>query len=128
MPEEHAQGLVEYALILILAAIIVIGALAVVGSSIEAAYCEIVGLFPGSENPCGLDVVVITWADYVDGMLHIDATSDGGYNSDVTLTVSSGGVMVKKADHYHAHYALEVPAVVVVTSSAGGSASVTVGS
>jgi len=129
MPEEHAQGLVEYALILILAAIIVIGALAVVGSSIEAAYCEIVGLFPGSENPCGLDVVVITRAEYntESGKLHLDATSNGNHDPAVTLTASPGGVMAATPHHYHLDYILSCyPCEVTVTSSEGGSASVSV--
>jgi Flp pilus assembly pilin Flp len=133
MPEERAQGLVEYALILILAAIIVIGALAVFGSSIETTYCKIVGMFPGSENPCAVDVVDIFRADYdktKSPELHLDARFDGDYHPDVTLTASPGGTMEAKAHHYHLDISLSVsdcPCEVTVTSSAGGSTSVTVG-
>ena len=129
LPEERGQGLLEYALILSLVAVLVIAALAVLGSSIEGVYCEIIGQFPGSENPCAADEVVIIKADYVSGVLHIDATSDGDYHPDVTLTVSPGGVMEAKAHHYHLQYSLSgCSCEVTVTSSAGGSASVTVGS
>lgn len=129
LPQEHGQGLTEYALILILAAIVVIGTLAVLGTSIETAYCKIVSQFPGTENPCAVDVVIITRADYESGLLHIDATSDGDYHPTVTLTVSVGGVMEERDHHYHLHDSLPCyPCEVTVTSSAGGSASVFVGS
>ena len=131
LPEERGQGLLEYALILSLVAVLVIAALAVVGTSIESVYCEIISQFPGSENPCTADEAVIIKADYDPGLqtLHIDATSDGDYHPDVTLTVSPGGVMEAKTHHYHLDYSLPgCPCEVTVTSSAGGSASVTVGS
>ena len=134
LPKEHGQGLLEYALILSLVAVLVIVALAVVGTSIEAAYCQIISQFPGSENHCSVDsvdVVVITRADYNDTeppKLHIDATSDGDYHPDVTLTASPGGVMDARAHHYHLDFTLSgCPCEVTITSSEGGSASVTVG-
>ena len=42
LPREHGQGLVEYALILMLVAIVVIVILAVLGPAIGNAYSEIV--------------------------------------------------------------------------------------
>ena len=43
LPDERGQGLVEYALILMLAAIAVILVLVVFGESVAELYCEITG-------------------------------------------------------------------------------------
>ncbi|MGB3716615.1 MAG: hypothetical protein WA996_19520 [Candidatus Promineifilaceae bacterium] len=129
LPEERGQGLIEYALILILVAILIIVALAVMGTEIKTAYCQVISQFPGSENPCNLDVVVITKAEYDPEAqeLHFDATSNGDYYPDVTLTASPGGVMEERSDHYHLVIPLlDCPCEVTVISSIGGSASVTV--
>jgi pilus assembly protein Flp/PilA len=130
LPEERGQGLTEYALILILVATVIIVVVAVMGTTVRTAYCQVISQFPGAENPCAGDVVVITKAEFDCGSreLHLDATSDGDYDPDVTLTAAPGGVMEARSDHYHLHYFLpDCPYEVIVTSSAGGSASVTVG-
>ena len=130
LSEEHGQGLVEYALILILAAVLVIISLALMGTSIEATYCRIIGQLPFGGDSCDEDVVVVTRADYDNGTgeLHLDATSDGDYHADVILTASPGGVMEARAHHYHLDVPLSgCPCEVTVTSSQGGSASVFVG-
>jgi pilus assembly protein Flp/PilA len=44
---QAGQGLVEYALILVLVAIVVIGVLATMGKSINAAFTDIVGSLGG---------------------------------------------------------------------------------
>ncbi len=122
---ETGQGLVEYALILVLVAVVVIAVLLLLGPQIGQVFSQAVCGLGG-----GCDVVVITRADYNAGNheLHLDATSDGGYNPAVTLTASPGGVMEAKSDHYHLKYTLTgCPCTVTVTSSGGGSASVTVG-
>ena len=41
-----AQGLVEYALILVFVAIVVVAALAIFGPTIGNTYTEIIGMFP----------------------------------------------------------------------------------
>ncbi len=130
LPEERGQGLTEYALILVLASIVVIVVLAVMGTAVKDTYCQVVSMFPGSDNPCAEDIVVITKAEFncLSRELHLDVTSDGDYDPDVTLTASPGGVMEERSDHYHLHYFLpDCPYEVIVTSSLGGSASVTVG-
>lgn len=131
---EEGQGLVEYALILVLVAIIVIAVLLILGPTVGDIFSEIIRNLErtgaiGSGGD-GDDVVVITRSSYDsdDQELHLDATSDGDYNPDVSLTASPGGVMGATPHHYHLEYTLSgCPCTVTVTSSEGGSASVTVG-
>jgi pilus assembly protein Flp/PilA len=123
---EGGQGLVEYSMILVLVAIVVIVVLLLLGPSIGNVFSQVVdelNMLDGENN----DVVVITRADYTPGLLHLDATSDGVYDPSVTLTASPGGVMEETANHYHLNISLGCPCEVTVTSSAGGSATVTVG-
>jgi pilus assembly protein Flp/PilA len=130
LPEERGQGLTEYALILSLVAVLVIVALALLGSSVKTVYCQVISQFPGSENPCSVDVLEIITAVYNSGTqeLHFDVTSDGDYDPAVTLTASPGGVMEERSHHYHLNISFSsCPCQVTVISSAGGSASVTVG-
>jgi pilus assembly protein Flp/PilA len=47
LPREAGQGLVEYALILVLVAIVVIGVLTTMGTRIQAAFTDIVGSLGG---------------------------------------------------------------------------------
>jgi len=134
---EQGQGLVEYALIIVLVGIVVIVALSVTGSSIKDIYCQVVIELDDMPDTClsddddddddDDDVVVITRSDLSGGELHLDATSDGDFVSGVTLTASPGGTMEARSNHYHKRFNLSgCPCVVTVTSSAGGSASVTV--
>jgi pilus assembly protein Flp/PilA len=132
---ESGQGLVEYSLILALVAVVVIAVLMILGPSVGNVFSQIVdeiSVFGGKDNgdDSGDDVVVVTKADYnsTKQELHLDATSDGGYDSSVVLTASPGGVMEAKTDHYHLKYTLAgCPCEVTVTSSKGGSATVMVG-
>jgi len=113
---EGGQGLVEYALILVLVAIVVIVVLSLLGPSIGNVFSQLVDELDGLGN----DVVLITTADYDSGlqMLHLDATSDGVYDPSVTVTASPGGVMVQAGNHYHLNYSLVgCPCAVTVTSS-----------
>ncbi len=133
---EEGQGLIEYALILVLVAVVVIAILLILGPTVGSVFSNIVsnlertGIIDGGGSS---DVVVITKAHYkADKKLHLDATSDGGYNPSVSLTASPGSVMEARPGgpnpHYHLDYALSgCPCTVTVTSSKGGSASVTVG-
>ncbi|MFQ5577522.1 MAG: hypothetical protein ACE5G8_11110 [Anaerolineae bacterium] len=122
---DRGQGLVEYALLLVLVAVVVIGILLLLGPQIG-------GVFSSVANALGAGggAVAITKAEYKsdDHKLHLDATYNGGYDSTVTLTASPGGTMEAKSDHYHRKFTLTgCPCTVTVTSSKGGSASVTVG-
>ncbi len=123
---EEGQGLVEYALILVLVGVVVIAVLLTVGPQVGAVFSRIVCTL-GTE---GCDVVVITKAecDPGDNKLKVKATSDGGTDPSVTLTVSPGGVMEIDGNKYE----LEIeglgscPTSVTVTSSGGGSATAAV--
>ena len=103
--------------------------LSLLGPSIGNVFSQVVdelNMLSGENN----DVVVITRADYDSGSqsLHLDATSDGVYVPSVTLTASPGGVMGQAGNHYCLNYSLTgCPCVVTVTSSEGGSGTVTVG-
>jgi pilus assembly protein Flp/PilA len=126
---EVGQGLVEYALILVLVALVVIVVLSLLGPSIGNVFSNVVdelNMLGGGNNY----VVAITRADYDSGLqtLHLDATSDGVYDPAVTLTASPGGVMVQAGNHYCLNYSLTgCPCLVTVTSSEGDSWTVTVG-
>jgi len=129
MYSESGQGLVEYALILVLVALVVIVVLSLLGPSIGNVFSNVVdklNILGGGNNY----IVAITRADYNSGLqtLHLDATSDGVYDPAVTLTASPGGVMGQAGNHYCLNYSLMgCPCLVTVTSSEGGSATVTVG-
>ena len=129
MYSEGGQGLVEYALILVLVALVVIVVLSLLGPSIGNVFSNVVdklNMLGGGNNY----IVAITRADYDSGlqMLHLDATSDGVYDPGVTLTASPGGIMVQAGNHYCLNYSLTgCPCAVTVTSSDGGSETVTVG-
>jgi pilus assembly protein Flp/PilA len=128
---EIGQGLVEYALILVLVSVVVISVLAVVGDQVSSAFCQVVNLLSDDLVPqCAEDVVAITLSDYnaSQNRLRLQATSDGGYSDDVVLTASPGGTMAQQGDHY----AITIepltgcPCTVTVRSSKGGRDSVTV--
>jgi pilus assembly protein Flp/PilA len=131
---DSGQGLVEYALILVLVGVVTILVLSLTGSSISNIYCDLVNTMGGEcDSGSESDVVVIYRADYNSPAqsLHMDATSDGCYDPSVILTASPGGVMQERSGgcgHYHLDYSLPgCPCTVTITSSEGGTASVTVG-
>ncbi len=135
---EGGQGLVEYSLILVLIAVVVVAALVILGPNVGNIFSQVADALNGgdeeiSEEPAEepTDVVVISYAGYdsVLQRLHLHATSDGGSDPSVTMTASPGGVMTRYPVHYHIYVneLLGCPCEVIVTSSAGGSATVTVG-
>jgi len=122
------QGLVEYALLLMLVAIVLVAAVTIYGKTLGETFCRINAALPGSTT--GSCDVEITRSDYDSSLqeLHLHATVNGGYDPAVTMTAAPGGVMQAAGDHYHLRYTLSgCPCTVTVTSSSGGSASVTVG-
>jgi Flp pilus assembly pilin Flp len=50
---ERGQGLVEYALILVLVATVVIVGLSLVGTSVQDVYCQVVAGLGSSSDQCG---------------------------------------------------------------------------
>lgn len=124
---DKGQGLVEYALLLTLVAVVVIAVLTILGTTVNDVFCQVIsGLNGASGNGC----VSITKVDYMSNshQLHLDATVNGGYDSSVTLTASPGGVMSAKKDHYHLKQKFtECPCTITITSSEGGSSTVTFG-
>jgi len=133
---EGGQGLVEYSIILALLALVVIAVLVVFGPEVGNLFSQGADAFnvddgeiPTETPEEPTDVVVITQAVYDAGLqrLHLHANSDGGTDPSVILTASPGGVMTRYAVHYHRYVTLTgCPCEVTVTSSAGGSATVTV--
>jgi pilus assembly protein Flp/PilA len=128
---ETGQGLVEYALILVLVSVVVISVLAVVGDQVGGAFCQVINLLSDDIVPqCAEDVVVIASSHYSvsQNRLTLQATSDGGYSDEVVLIASPGGTLSKQGNHY----AITIepltgcPCTVTVRSSKGGRDSVTV--
>ena len=82
---QEGQGLVEYALILVLVAVVVIASLLVLGPTVKQAYCKVVGaLQPGS---CS----VTTTAPGTGAITSVSTTRTGNGNGNdvvVTITVS----------------------------------------
>ncbi len=127
-PGSRGQGLVEYALVLTLVSIVVMVTLIMLGSTVGNIFSQVSASLGVADT--GSYMVAITRSDYDsdEGRLHLDATVDGDYNPSVTMTASPGGVMEERADHYHRAVSLSgCPCTVTVTSSTGGTASVTVG-
>jgi len=132
-PDDRGQGLVEYALVLTLVSIMVIAILTLLGPTVANVFSRVsMGLASsGAGGPGGANVT-ITKADYDPATqeLHMHATVNGGYDPGINLTSSPGGVMQPHSQHGHYHILFGLsgcPCTVTVTSSAGGSASVTVG-
>jgi pilus assembly protein Flp/PilA len=127
-PDSRGQGLVEYALVLTLVSIVVIATLILLGPTVGNVFSQVSAAL--SVTGTGSSIVAITRSDYDsdEGKLHLDATVDGDYSPTVTLTASPGGVLEERAGHYHRDIILSgCPCTVIVTSSTGGTASVTVG-
>ncbi|MBN1963786.1 MAG: hypothetical protein JW910_04010 [Anaerolineae bacterium] len=145
---ERGQGLVEYALMLSLAAAAVIAVLAIMGPRLNGLYCGVVTDLTG-ETPAACQVggedqgggdddgggdenqVVITHANYSGGnhQVTLQATYNGGSDASVTLTASPGGQMSIRGDHYQLQFRIsgDCPCTITVTASTGESDSVVVG-
>jgi len=73
-PDERGQGLVEYALILVLVAIVVIGVLLLLGPAVSEVYCEVVNVMQPGE--CG-------------AITSVTAVRDGnGHGNTVVVTIT----------------------------------------
>ncbi len=123
-PNERGQGLVEYALIVVLVAVVVITILVVLGPGTRNVFCQITaGLGADVSNVC--DVVTISHSTYDSGnnTALLKATYNGGYDPAVTLTASPGGAMSQEGNHYRLDFTLTgCPCTVTVTASTGASA------
>jgi Flp pilus assembly pilin Flp len=125
------QGLVEYALILVLVSAVVILVLTTFGGTVSNSFCGVISAFNNDVLvQCAEDVVQITSSDYNAGQkrLKLQATTDGGYSADVTLIASPGGTMSQQGNHYAITIENldDCPCTVTVRSSKGGRDSVTV--
>src|SRR3990172_1470081 len=91
-PDERGQGLVEYALIMVLVAVVVIAILVVLGPGTRNVFCQITASLDADVSGV-CDVVTISHATYSgNGTALLKATYNGGYDPAVTLTASPGGV------------------------------------
>ena len=83
------QGLVEYALLLMLVAIVLVAAVTMYGTALAETFCRINAALPGSTNGnCDVEITRADY-DYSDQELHLDATLNGGYDASVTLTAAA---------------------------------------
>jgi pilus assembly protein Flp/PilA len=141
---EGGQGLVEYSLLLALIALVVVVVLVILGPNVGNVYSASADAFdtPAEEVNNGegenieevtTDVVTLSVEGYdpVSQELHLHAYSDGGNDPGITMTASPGGAMTLSnfgGPHYTKTFILpvECPCVVTVTSSEGGSSTVTV--
>jgi hypothetical protein len=123
----------EYALVLaLIAGVVIVGATAL-SPVVRAMYCEMLSIMG---DPCEVSAeaaaegtIEATMVHYNRGLeeAHIDATYDGGYDPDVTLTTSPGGVMVQEGDHYDIKFPLSgCPCSITIMSSEGESTTVIV--
>ncbi len=130
-PADSGQGLVEYALILTLVAVVVIITLNVLGSAVSNVFCQVNAGLSGA-NPIGCDVQIMR-ADYDSQQqtLHLDARVGGTYDPTIQLTLTPGGPMQGRPSNSYYHitgvHLTGCPCTVKVTSNVGGSATVTVG-
>ena len=132
---ETGQGLVEYALILVLVSVVSVAVLALPGTQINVMLCQtIVTLSDEPVEACETDTVAILKAEHhgPSKQIRVQATSDGGYNPDAALTATVNGytaVMTHQAgkDYYEVNIkGIDIatcPCTVSVDSTLGGSAS-----
>lgn len=130
---ERGQGLVEFALAIVLISLVGVISLALLGPSINKLYCKVIFQFGQFPDVCldeGADIVALRTADYKSDKqtLHFDVTSNGTAEPGTTMTASPGGPMEMRKGHYHISLFLTgCPCEVTATSSQGGSLTVTVG-
>jgi Flp pilus assembly pilin Flp len=118
--------MVEYALLIALVAIVSIFILLVLGPTINEMYCDI---SVSIGNDCD-GMVAVTRSQYNSRRqeVQLDVQYDDGFDPDVTMTASPGGVMEQRGDHYHIKFTLAgCPCDITITSSEGDSTTVTVG-
>ena len=127
-----AQGLVEYALILVLVAVVVIGGVSQFGDEVSNVYCEIITVLdPQSVLVCDNaddSAIQITQSQYnADGnRITIRATYNGGYDPNVMLTAHPGGQLVQQGNQYTITMTGTCPCSVRLSSSSGESTNVDV--
>lgn len=119
LSREKGQGLVEYALILVLVAIVVIAILLLLGPQINQAFCRVANaLQPGT---CGI---------ISDVSVNATPAGMGNYNVDVTVTVSEavdvtvdlgGGSQTKSCSSSCAFSFSDVPAGSYTVTASDGS-------
>ena len=80
-PDERGQGLVEYALILVLVAIVVIGVLLLLGPAVSQVYCQVVNAL----EPGGCGVITSHSIDQTGGNIKFNITVKENATVQVTL-------------------------------------------
>lgn len=133
--KERGQGLVEYALILVLVSVVSIFILGMTGGGIRSVFCDIMTQMQQGEVhelciPADDGDIQITDANYNSNQerLRLKATYLGGFDPLVTLTASPGGVMTQLGNQYF----IEVngltgcPCEIVITSSEGDRTTTTI--
>ena len=124
---EQGQGLVEYALIMVLVSLVTIITLSLAGSSVKDVFCDVVlTIQPGGTDECGL--VRVLNAHYSGGELMVMAKVPPG--SPATLTLVGYGPMVRNGSSHVFYLSISVPnpppSTVTVKSSEGVSVTIEV--
>ena len=131
--DDEGQGLVEYALLLVLVAVVVIAILTLLGPAIFEVFCQVSAGLNGASGTGGC--IVVTRSDFNSNNNHLqlEANLPGGYDPNVTLTASPGGTMgghpAGNPDRYRLFFTVPgtCPCEITITSSEGASTTITVG-
>lgn len=95
---EDGQGLVEYALILVLIAVTVISAISMLGGNINGVYAQIADALqlPGADEEETEHTLTVSYARHFPSAQNIEVKVlyDGGYDPDVTVTAVINGATV----------------------------------
>lgn len=130
---DDGQGLVEYALLLVLVAVIVIAILTILGSTVAEVFCQVTAGLNGTSSQGTCIIISRSNFNSNNNNLQLEAMVSGGYDPDITLTASPGGQMQPHPpgapDHYRLYTTLPgtCPCDVTITASDGSSATITVG-
>jgi Flp pilus assembly pilin Flp len=104
---ERGQGLVEYALALVLVAIIVIIILGIAGESIQRQYCQIVYTFDPSADAPFCEAIDVSCVIQTESPFRMEAvvTDNAGDNNITEVKFYVDSLLYNTENHYH--YCLE---------------------
>ncbi len=126
IPQEKGQGLVEYALILVLVAVVVIAILLTLGPAVAQVYCRITNSLQAGSCAGVITSVTTNWAGP-----NLLVTVSISQSTDITVSATSGtisGANPKSCSPPSCNFNINSPAgsgSVTATASAGGAMTAT---